>query len=80
MMLKIVLRKQGGLQKEALPNFNLNPGTFQHANPAYQQLASSRNKYVEQLLGLIHTEGSILYDKESLKPIPEVNSEEERDY
>ena len=63
-----------------LPNFNLNPETFQHANTSYQQLASSSNKDVEQLLGLVHTEGSILHAKESLKAIPEVDSEEERDY
>ena len=63
-----------------LPNFNLNPETFQNANTAYQQLASSSNKDVEQLLGLIHTEGSILHANESLKSIPEVESEEERDF
>ena len=63
-----------------LPNFHLNPDTFQHASPAYQQLASSSNKDVEQLLGLIHTEGSILHAKKSLNPIPEVNSEEEMDF
>ena len=66
---------EGGLLK-----FNLNPETFQHANTAYQQLASSSNKDVEQLLGLIHTEGSKLHAKESLKSIPEVDSEEERDF
>ena len=63
-----------------LPNFNLNPETFQHANTAYQQLASSSNKDVEHLLGLVHTKSSILQAKESLKAIPEVDSDEERDY
>ena len=68
------------INEGGLPNFNLNPETFQHANTAYQQLASSSNKDVEQLLGLVHTEGSILHAKESLKAIPEVDSEEERDF
>ena len=63
-----------------LPNFNLNPETFQHANTAYQQLASSRSTDAEQMLGLVHTEGSILHAKESLKAILEVDSEEERDF
>ena len=67
-------------QLASLPNFNLNPETFQHANISYQQLASSRNKDVEHLLGLVHTEGSILHAKESLKAIPEVESGEKRDY
>ena len=40
-----------------LPNFNLNPETFQHANTAYQQQASASNKDAKQLLGLVHTEG-----------------------
>ena len=31
-------------------------------------------------MGLVHTEGSILQIKESLKAIPEVDSEEERDF
>ena len=32
------------------------------------------------MLGLVHTEDSILHSKESLKVIPEVDSEEERDF
>ena len=32
------------------------------------------------MLGLVHTEGSILHAKESLKAILEVDSEEERDF
>ena len=68
------------IAEEGLPNFNLNPETFQHANTAYQQLSSSSNEDAEQLLGLVHTEGSVLHAKESLKSIPEVNSEEERDF
>ena len=63
-----------------LPNFNLNPANFQHINTAYQQLASSSNKHVEQLLGLVHTDGFILHAKVSLKSTPEVNSEEKRDF
>ena len=57
-----------------LPNFNLNPETFQHANTSYQQLATSSNKDAEQLLGLVHTEGSMLHANESLNSIPEVDS------
>ena len=43
-----------------LPDFNLDPDTFKHDNQTYQEIASSNNAYVEHLLGLIHTQSSIL--------------------
>ena len=46
-----------------LPDFNLKLDTFKHDNPAYQEIASSSNTSAEQLLGLVHTEGSILHAK-----------------
>ena len=73
-------KEAGRIAEGGLPNFNLNPETFQHANTTYQHLTSSRNKDVEQLLGLVHTEGFIFHANESLKAIPVVDSEKERDY
>ena len=60
-----------------MPNFNLDPDIFKHDNLAYQEIASSSNAEVEQLLGLFHTQGSLLHAKDGLKIIPE---EDEKDY
>ena len=49
-------------------------------NPAYQDIASSSNFVVEQLLGLVHTETLILHAKEALKSIPEGVEEEDEAY
>ena len=68
------------IDEGGLPNFNLNLETFQHDNTTYQQLTSSSNKDAEQLLGLFHTKGSILKANDSLKAIPEVDSEEGRGF
>ena len=38
------------------------------------------NVEAEQLLGLVHTQGSLLHAKEALKSIPEGNEEDEEDY
>ena len=62
------------------PDFNLDPDTFTHDNPAYQEIASSSNADAEQLLGLVHTQSSILHAKDALKTIPEENEEAEEDY
>ena len=63
-----------------MSTFNLDLDTFQDDNPAYQEIASSRNAEAEQLLGLVHTQGSLLHAKEALKTIPEANEEEEEDF
>ena len=63
-----------------MPNFKLDPNTFKHVNPAYQEIASSSNAEAEQVLGLVHTEGSLLHAKEVFKIIPEANEEEAEDY
>ena len=51
------------IDEGGMPNFNLDPDTFKHVNPAYQESASSSNAEVEQLLGLVHTEGSLIHVK-----------------
>ena len=63
-----------------LPDFNLDPDTFKHDNPAYQEIASFSNADVEQLLGLVHTQISILHAKGALKTIPKEEEEAEEDY
>ena len=72
-----MMMKQQGLQQEECQNFNLDPDTFKHDNPAYQEIASSSNAAAEQLLGLVHTQSSMLHSKEALKSIPEGEEEEE---
>ena len=68
------------ISEGGIPDFNLAPETFKHDNPAYQEIASSSNAEAEQLLGLVHSQGSFLNAKEALKTIPEGNEENEEDY
>ena len=68
------------IDEGGMPDINLDASTFKHDNPAYQEIASSKNEEAEQLLGLVHTQASIIHSKEALKSIPEVNEEEEEDY
>ena len=58
----------------------MDASTFTHDNPAYQEIASSSNSAAEQLLGLVHTETSLLHAKEALKSIPEDIEDEDKDY
>ena len=78
--MKTVLKKQGELQKEVfqISTSILKPFIMptQHIN----NLPPPATKMLSIFWELVHTEGSILHAKESLKSIPEVNSEEERDY
>ena len=62
-----------------MPNFNINLETSQHANPKFQELASSTNDDAEQLLELVNYEASILHAKEALKGNPEDSGEGEDD-
>ena len=45
-----------------------------------KRLLLSSNAEAEQLLGLVHTEESLIHAKEVLKTIPEDNKEEEEDF
>ena len=54
-----------------MTDFNLDPNTFKHDNSSYQEIASSSNTDVEQLLGLVHTQSSMFHAKVALKSIPE---------
>ena len=63
-----------------MPDFNLYPTIFQHDNPTYQEIASFNNVDADQLLGLVHTQRSMLHAKEVLKSIPEGKEEYEEDY
>ena len=51
--------------------FNLDTDTFMHDNPSYQETAFSNIRNNEQLLGLVHTQSSMLHAKATLKSIPE---------
>ena len=68
------------ISEGGMPNFNLDPDTFKHNNQSFQEIAFSSNVEVEQLLGLVYTQGSLLHAKEALKSIPEGNEEDEEDY
>ena len=63
-----------------MPKFNLDLSTFQHANTTHQEIASSNNADAEDLLGLLHTQKSMLHAKEALKSILEGEEEDEEDY